>query len=93
MIGASFSSLLAQKNAFTITGRVLERESNSPVPFATIALISNNNQKVFKGTTTNENGEFIIQTDSASFIVEVSFIGYQKLLVTELNFSNGNKSK
>jgi len=89
LIGASFSSLLAQKNAFTITGRVLERESNSPVPFATIALISNNNQKVFKGTTTNENGEFIIQTDSASFIVEVSFIGYQKLLVTELNFSNG----
>ena len=83
------SSVLAQNSTTQITGRVLDEGSNSPVPFANVALVSKGSNSIFTGITTDESGRFEIQTDSINFNIEVSFMGYQKLIIDNVNPNKG----
>ncbi|MGB0404312.1 MAG: TonB-dependent receptor domain-containing protein [Salibacteraceae bacterium] len=82
-------SFFGQGNSTIITGVVLDDQSNSPVPYATIAVISKTTQKPLAGTTTSEKGEFSLSTTESNFYVEVSFLGYQKLKLDSLIGKNG----
>jgi hypothetical protein len=55
-----------------IKGKVVGEESNAPLPGATIMLKGSS-----EGTTTDEWGNFSINTDYASGILVVSYIGYK----------------
>jgi outer membrane receptor protein involved in Fe transport len=59
-------------NAQTITGKVVDKIA--AVPFANVTITNNN--KIITGTTTDENGLFILKVDSGSYKLTVSFIGY-----------------
>lgn len=53
----SFFQLQAQ-NTGTISGKVVEKSNNSPIPYATIVLKSND--QIVNGGITDEKGEFSI---------------------------------
>ncbi|MGB0175993.1 MAG: outer membrane beta-barrel protein, partial [Owenweeksia sp.] len=82
-------SAFAQNRALIISGTVRDAQSGEPVPYATVALASENTGKIFDGTTTDDDGSFRLGTDSTNFYVEVSFIGYQKKVIRNLNPQNG----
>ena len=73
----------------TITGNIVDKASGSPVPFATAAVISNENQKPITGTTTDIEGNFKLETESTNFRIEISFMGYEKVSITEISPKNG----
>ena len=66
----------AQSDRKTISGKILDKENNEPIAFASIYLKGQN-----IGTTSNEEGEFIFHfsTSSKDDSIAVSYIGYESL--------------
>ncbi len=63
-----------------ISGTVMDGETNTPVPYVTVALLDPNTQKPLDGTVGNEKGEFSIKNIPAgTYIVSVTFLGYEKV--------------
>ncbi|MGB5666574.1 MAG: outer membrane beta-barrel family protein [Maribacter sp.] len=67
----------AQKETITIKGTVVEEFGGQPIAFATVLISDNENKKPITGTTTLDDGSFILETDTSNFYIEVSFLGYQ----------------
>ncbi len=72
--------LFAQNGPVTIIGKVIE-QGGVPIEFATVLVGNSVNQKPITGTTTLEDGSFVLETDATNFYVEISFIGYTKKIV------------
>ena len=70
------TTAMAQSGKVTLKGTVLEKESQQPVPFATVAVKDVNTGKPLVGMTTQADGRFQLVTASKSYYVEVSFIGF-----------------
>lgn len=68
------------------SGTVKDAETNANIPFATVALLKN--QDLLDGTSTDENGNFTIQNISQTTHIEFSFIGYEIFLLPISNVEN-----
>jgi hypothetical protein len=84
---------LSAQNKPSITGNIIDSESNNPVPFATVKLIeeSGTSKKLIAGTMSNVDGTFIITpVVTGSYKLQVSSIGY-KLAKMDIEV-NGTKT-
>ena len=55
-----------------IKGRITDKETNSPLPYATILLSGTN-----KGTVSNDQGEFSFKLESGEYVLIVRYVGYK----------------
>lgn len=78
----------AQNKLYTISGRVVEKNTSDAIPYATVAYKSKNTDNLLGGTTTSEDGSFILETDSSNLTILISFIGYEKMVVNNVKFTN-----
>ena len=83
-----FTPILAQ-NTISIFGKVLENKTNSPVVFATVAILDTDSKKAITGAITKEDGSFSLTTESSNFYIEISFIGFETKTITNFNIVNG----
>ena len=61
-----------------ISGIVLDKNTNSPIEYATIIL--KQGDKILEGTISNPDGSFLLPiSGNGNFNIEISFLGYQKL--------------
>ncbi len=67
----------------TITGTVIDSDSEGPLPGANVMVVGTNN-----GTMTDFDGNFSLEVEKASGKIKVSFVGY-KATEIEFNMSNG----
>ena len=58
----------------TITGKIIDKTGN--IPYANVT-ISNAQNKIITGTTTDENGLFAIKVIAGNYIITVSYLGYK----------------
>ena len=82
-------SITAQQNELTIKGTIIESGSNLPVEFATVLIADKTTQKPITGTTTDEKGQFQMQTTASNFYIEVSFIGFDKKKIENFTIVKG----
>jgi len=61
-----------------IEGRVVDEETGKPVPFASIGIVGTTH-----GTSSNLNGQFSLAL-SEPFLVKISCVGYESLIVNSL---------
>lgn len=60
----------------TVTGKLTDKETNEPIPFATVSAVNSS-----VGNITNQNGEFrLTLSDTASFI-QFSHMGYETQVI------------
>ncbi|MDP2162086.1 MAG: carboxypeptidase-like regulatory domain-containing protein, partial [Flavobacterium sp.] len=72
---ALFLSVLSYAQKGTITGTLTDKDmNNEPLPFAN-ALIKGTTI----GTTTDIQGKFTLQVEPGSYVLELSFLGYQTI--------------
>jgi hypothetical protein len=65
-----------------LTGTVMEKENNAPMPYCTVALFTADSTYV-AGNITNESGQFALNNiKPGDYRLEASFIGYEKANVT-----------
>ena len=65
---------------FSISGEVVD-VNGSPIEFANVILSVENEEAFFKGTSTDEQGNFIIENlDTTTYFIRISFIGYEEFI-------------
>ncbi len=72
LIVLSHSSILFSQQTFTVSGRVVDSETNQPLPAASIRI-----DGTMKGTITTADGTFRFSLTSAEYKFIFSFVGYQ----------------
>ncbi len=72
-----------------ITGKVVENESQQAIEFATVMIKEQTTQQLLTGITTETDGTFKVQTNTANFYVEVSFIGLETKILKDFSITNG----
>lgn len=81
-------SLFAQ-NSGSISGKVVDKKTNEPLPYVTIVVKENEN--IITGGITSESGEFNIEKlIPKKYAVEIQFIGY-KTIVKDIDLTNDKK--
>ncbi|NJC27997.1 outer membrane beta-barrel family protein [Neolewinella antarctica] len=69
---------IATQATAQISGRVLDKDQNTPVAFATVSLLAASDSSLISGTVTGSEGEWSlggVETDK-NYLVKASFIGY-----------------
>jgi len=72
------ANLMAAPNTTTIKGVVVDKETRSPLPFATVA-VRNDSDQVVAAATANEDGSFVLNNvPHGSYRLVATFIGYKE---------------
>ncbi len=76
----------AQRPEFTITGKVLEKQLQAPLEYATVSFFSPKEKKVVTGGITDVNGNFSISVPIGVYTITFDYISFtsQKLLRQKL---------
>lgn len=73
-------------DGFFIVGQVIEKSSGQAIDYATVAANDLNTGDVITGVTTENGGKFRLEVKSKEVSVEVSFIGFESVVIEDLKF-------
>ena len=68
-----------------IKGKVIDKDFQEPLPFANVVIINTGD-----GTTTDFDGVFSIELSPGTYEIEVSFVGFQKQKITDIEVEAGS---
>lgn len=75
----------------SIHGRVLDKSTNSPIEFATVALYNAKDSSLLSGVSTDVKGGFLLSDIKAkSYYLSISFMGYKNLKLNTFPKPNNN---
>ncbi|HMC00474.1 MAG TPA: carboxypeptidase-like regulatory domain-containing protein [Flavobacteriaceae bacterium] len=80
-----FYSLNAQPPAIkevTISGKVIDKETNQPLEYATIVFFSIKENKITTGGITDANGNFSISVQTGLYNITIEYISYGKQTIS-----------
>ena len=64
---------------FIITGKVIDKETNQPLEYATIKLKNNNRPDTIQGGITDAEGNFRIETFPVQYDIDIEIINFTKI--------------
>lgn len=73
-----FFSLALSTHAQSITGFVRDSLENDPVSYASVRLLNAQDSTFVVGAVTNDNGKFRINPRLGNYIMEISYMGYER---------------
>ncbi|MBQ4804713.1 TonB-dependent receptor [Aquimarina sp. MMG015] len=83
-----FSSFAQQKEV-KVTGKVIDKETNEPLEYATISFFSIKENKIVTGGITQANGSFNIQVPAGIYNISIEFISFKtETLLKQRVFKN-----
>lgn len=86
----STNLMLAQDTQISFSGKLVEANTNQPISYATVALYDSKSLEIITGTTTNDDGTFIINYSSYNVYLEISFMGFKTKKINEFDTSTNN---
>jgi len=69
---------------FTVSGRIIEQNSQAPIEFATILIKESQTDDLIEGTISDADGLFTIKSPTKDIYIEISFIGYETKTVRDI---------
>lgn len=82
-------TVFAQVNG-SISGKIMD-ENGQPLTGASVALYDTSKSNVITGASSNQNGDFSIEAQPGSYLLEVTFVSYKSYSQT-LNVRSGEES-
>ena len=82
------SASQAQESIFTLTGTVIESSSQEAIDYATVVVKEKLSGELISGTTTSDGGKFSINTNSSEVTLEISFIGFSTIVLSDISFTD-----
>lgn len=76
---AMFTLLAQSQSGSSISGKLVDKESEEPVPLANIRILQQADSTFVTGKASGNNGAFTIPVNNGSYIVHISFIGYHDI--------------
>jgi outer membrane receptor protein involved in Fe transport len=84
----SFKSIAqAGQREVTITGKVIDKETNEPLEYATIAFFSKQENKIVTGGITDTSGNFSIPVATGTYDISIEFISFKKITLANRNIT------
>ena len=81
---------LASAQNCKLSGILIDKASNNPIPYANAILKSPSDSTLFKGAITDNDGRFIIENIKAGeYNLKLSFIGYQSVVIDKIRLQRG----
>lgn len=78
----------------TIRGEVIDADNGQAVEFATVVLLNASDSSQIDGTLTEVDGKFrMTEVATGNYLLKISFIGYDDLLIGDVNTSNRRPDK
>lgn len=74
----------------TLTGMVVDSETQTPLEFATITLFSQRDSSVAGGIITDASGNFLLETKAGRYFAKIEFIGYQSFSIEDIKLGRDN---
>lgn len=65
----------------TIKGKVIDKENNLPLEYATISFFSKSENKIVDGGITDVNGEFNLNINKGVYNIIIEYISYKKITI------------
>lgn len=84
-----YTSLVNAQTTIQITGKVLETNNKQPIAFATVIIADTITNKAISGTTTLDDGSFLLKTNRSDFYIEISFMGFSTRTFKTYKVTNG----
>ncbi len=81
-----------QRPSFSISGKLVEEGSDTPVEFATISVFKVSDSTLVTGGISDEKGFFNIETGPGRHYLKIQFMGYEDVIVSNVNLGRGNFS-
>ncbi len=83
----SFSQQKPVSKKLIVSGKIVEKNSQQPLEYATISLVNLTTNKITSGGITDAKGEFIVETIPGVFDIKIEFISFKplELKAKELN--------
>lgn len=72
----------------TISGKVIEKKSNTSLEFATITFQNQTDKKIITGSITDNNGKFVVKTNSGKYTIKVEFISLKSIILENVDIQN-----
>ena len=69
----------------TVTGKVIDKDTQLPLEYASIAFFSKNENKIVEGGITDANGEFKISIQKGIYDISIEYISYKKITYSDKN--------
>ena len=73
---------------FTITGKVIDKENNQPLEYATITLKSNNRPDFIQGGITDSEGNFQIESVPGQYDINIEFISFVTFIMNGVSLKS-----
>lgn len=81
-----------QMPTFNVSGTLLESGSGVPVEFATVSVFKVMDSTLVTGGITDDKGFFSIDTRPGRFYLRVQFMGYQDLMIPDINLGRETRN-
>ena len=85
LFAIAFNSHAQQRPSFTkikITGKVIDKETNQPLEYATISLQHLRRKNIITGGITNEKGEFEIEIFPGPYDIRIEYITFKPIQIS-----------
>ena len=90
--GLVFSKQQLRKDSGTISGKVFDADSKTPIEYANVVVYSRQDSSQVTGGITNKDGEFSITgIPIGNFYVDVQFIGFKKKRIKDVSVKTSQK--
>ncbi len=78
--------IVLQAQVYTVQGIVIDAESQETIDYATVVVKDLANGEILSGTTTDDGGQFSIESSTDKIVVEISFIGFVDKELSDIQF-------
>jgi len=85
---AKGNTTLNEVRDVTVTGKVIDKDVNLPLEYATVAFFSKKENKIVGGGITNEEGSFSIQIPPGTYDITVEYISYKTKTIPNRTLTN-----
>jgi hypothetical protein len=86
--------IICQVSTAQLTGKVIDKDDNYPVEYASVAIYETTSKKLVVGTVTNNQGVFsIADIKPGNYYLETSFLGYQVLNISSILIKSKGENK
>lgn len=79
IFAVTFAMLAQAQSGSSISGKVMDKDSEEPVPLANIRVLQRADSAFVTGKASNAEGLFTIPVRNGSYILHISFIGYNDI--------------
>jgi hypothetical protein len=83
--------LFSQSGNLTVSGKVLDKSSGTPLEFATVSLTDSETSQLVNGGITDLDGNFALRVPSGTYDIKFEYISYKSVTLSNRNITGDNQ--